>query len=213
MARGRADGPRSSLSDTSSAIGLSSFESGRSRLSPTALMESRPPNPLGCAMSAPPDHDAACPFCRNLAGNPRSAFVNQSDTVSAFVNPRQYRPGALLVIPNRHVVTVFRHDGRRVSAVAVHAQRLARADAPTRHWCNSTNSASSSHFGVWLRCQAHCPSVSDSIRVKSTRRPVLLSGLKAKMRIAATRRTRLTRTGGGAFTVFHRCLAQGTVGR
>lgn len=78
-------------------------------------------------MSAPPHYDAACPFCRNLAGNPRCAFVSQSDTVSAFVNPRQYRPGALLVIPNRHVVTVFDMTAAEWSAVAVHARRLAAA--------------------------------------------------------------------------------------
>ena len=78
-------------------------------------------------MSAPPDYDPACPFCRNLAGNPRCAFVSQSDTVSAFVNPRQYRPGALLVIPNRHVVTVFDMTPPEWSAVAIEAQRLAAA--------------------------------------------------------------------------------------
>lgn len=78
-------------------------------------------------MSAPPDHDPACPFCRNLAGNPRCAFLSQSDTVSAFVNPRQYRPGALLVIPNRHVVTVFDMTAAEWSAVAIEAKRLAAA--------------------------------------------------------------------------------------
>ena len=68
-------------------------------------------------MNALPDHDPACPFCRNLAGNPRCAFVSQSDIVSSFVNPRQYRPGALLVIPNRHVVTVFDMTAAEWSAV------------------------------------------------------------------------------------------------
>ena len=78
-------------------------------------------------MNARPDHDPACPFCRNLAGNPRCAFVSQSDIVSSFVNPRQYRPGALLVIPNRHVVTVFDMTTAEWSAVAIEAQRLAAA--------------------------------------------------------------------------------------
>ena len=78
-------------------------------------------------MNARPDHDPACPFCRNLAGNPRCAFVSQSDIVSSFVNPRQYRPGALLVIPNRHVVTVFDMTAAEWSAVAIEAQRLAGA--------------------------------------------------------------------------------------
>ena len=78
-------------------------------------------------MNALPNHDPACPFCRNLAGNPRCAFVSQSDTVSAFVNPRQYRPGALLVIPSRHIVTVFDMTAAEWSAVAIEAQRLAAA--------------------------------------------------------------------------------------
>ena len=95
---------------------------------PGDALESPPLNPpLRRAMNAPPDYDAACPFCRNLAGNPRCAFVSQSDTVSAFVNPRQYRPGALLVIPNRHALTVFDMTPAEWSAVAIEAQRLAVA--------------------------------------------------------------------------------------
>ena len=79
-------------------------------------------------MEAPvPDTDPACPFCRNLAGNPRCAFVSRSDKVSSFVNPRQYRPGATLVIPNRHVATVFDMTSEEWSAVALHAQRIAVA--------------------------------------------------------------------------------------
>ncbi|MCY4014899.1 MAG: HIT family protein [Gammaproteobacteria bacterium] len=81
-------------------------------------------------MNVPPDrdHDPACPFCRNLSGaNPRCAFVSQSDGVSSFVNPRQYRPGATLVIPDRHVATIFDMTPDEWSAVTVHAQRIAVA--------------------------------------------------------------------------------------
>ena len=87
-------------------------------------------------MEAPAaDFDPACPFCRNLAGNPRCAFVGKSDGVSSFINPRQYRPGAMLVVPNRHVATVFDMTPKEWSAVAVHARQVAVAacaafDAP-----------------------------------------------------------------------------------
>ena len=71
--------------------------------------------------------DSKCPFCQNLAGNPRCAFVSRSDGVSSFVNPRQYRPGATLVIPNRHVETVFDMTPEEWAAVTVHAKQVAAA--------------------------------------------------------------------------------------
>ena len=71
--------------------------------------------------------DPSCPFCQNLAGNPRCAFVSRLDGVSSFVNPRQYRLGATLVIPNRHVATVFDMTSEEWAAVQMHAQQVALA--------------------------------------------------------------------------------------
>lgn len=70
---------------------------------------------------------AKCPFCENLADSRRSAFVTRLDGVSSFVNPRQYRPGATLVIPNRHVATVFDMTPEEWAAVCVHARQVAAA--------------------------------------------------------------------------------------
>ena len=79
-------------------------------------------------MKPRPDADPTCPFCQNLAGaNPRCAFVRRSESVSSFVNPRQYRAGATLVIPNRHVATIFDMTPEEWSAVTVHAQQIAAA--------------------------------------------------------------------------------------
>ena len=74
-----------------------------------------------------PGADPGCPFCQNLSGNRRCAFVSRLDGVSSFVNPRQYRPGAMLVIPNRHVATVFDMTPEEWAAVTVHAQGVAVA--------------------------------------------------------------------------------------
>ena len=74
-----------------------------------------------------PGSDPGCPFCQNLSGNRRCAFVSRSDGVSSFVNPRQYRPGATLVIPNLHVATVFDMTSEEWTAVTVHAQLVAAA--------------------------------------------------------------------------------------
>ncbi|MCY3622446.1 MAG: HIT family protein [Gammaproteobacteria bacterium] len=74
-----------------------------------------------------PGSDPGCPFCQNLAGDRRCAFVSRLDRVSSFVNPRQYRPGATLVIPDRHVATVFDMTSDEWAAVTVHAKRVAAA--------------------------------------------------------------------------------------
>ena len=74
-----------------------------------------------------PHSDPECPFCQNLAGHRQCAFVSRSETVSSFVNPRQYRPGATLVIPNRHAETVFDVTPEEWRAVMTHAQQIAAA--------------------------------------------------------------------------------------
>ena len=73
------------------------------------------------------DFDPTCPFCQNLAGSRPCAFVRRLDGVSSFVNPRQYRLGGTLVIPNRHVATVFDMTPEEWAAVQMHAQQVAVA--------------------------------------------------------------------------------------
>ena len=68
-----------------------------------------------------------CPFCEYLAGRAECAFVSRGDSVSTFVNLRQYERGALLVVPNRHAPTVLDLSAAELSAVHVEAVRVGRA--------------------------------------------------------------------------------------
>ena len=70
-----------------------------------------------------------CPFCENLAGRKECAVVEALDTSIAFVNPRQYRPGATLVIPRRHAETLFDLQVSETADLARHVQRVAAAVA------------------------------------------------------------------------------------
>lgn len=69
----------------------------------------------------------SCPFCEYLSGERPCAFVAREADASAFVNPTQYGHGALLVIPNRHVVTQLDASDDDVRAVASLVRRVARA--------------------------------------------------------------------------------------
>ena len=68
-----------------------------------------------------------CPFCEYLAGRAECAFVSRGETVSTFVNLRQYERGALLVVPNRHAATAFDLSAAELGAVHVEAVRMGRA--------------------------------------------------------------------------------------
>ncbi len=68
-----------------------------------------------------------CPFCGNLDGSFKCAFVLRDRRVSAFVNPRQYERGALLVIPNRHVATLLDLNEDETAAIGNTTRLLARA--------------------------------------------------------------------------------------
>ena len=43
-----------------------------------------------------------CPFCRNIAGEVETAVVVDDGETYAFVNPRMFGLGHVLVIPKRH---------------------------------------------------------------------------------------------------------------
>jgi histidine triad (HIT) family protein len=80
---------------------------------------------------APPDYD--CPFCAFVRGedrppwNLRQDIVWQDDETTAWMNPRWWEnnPGNVLVIPNRHVESIFELDGPLAGAVHETARRIA----------------------------------------------------------------------------------------
>lgn len=68
-----------------------------------------------------------CPFCEYLAGCAEWVVVRRAAGLVAFVNPRQYERGALLVIPDEHVPTLLELSPQSLSALALEAQALAAA--------------------------------------------------------------------------------------
>jgi histidine triad (HIT) family protein len=66
-----------------------------------------------------------CPFCENIAGRAACAVIEELDSSLAFVNPRQYRAGAALVIPRRHAATLLDLHLSEVADLARHVQRVA----------------------------------------------------------------------------------------
>ncbi|MEM7128856.1 MAG: HIT family protein [Chloroflexota bacterium] len=74
----------------------------------------------------PPERDP-CPFCSNIQGTNRCAFVYRANGISSFVNPRQYERGGLLIIPDRHAATILELDQETMAELYVHVQHVARA--------------------------------------------------------------------------------------
>ena len=70
-----------------------------------------------------------CPFCENVAGRHPCAIVEESPTMLAFINPRQFTRGTTLVIPKRHVPTVLDLSDDEAALVMQHVRRLAQAIA------------------------------------------------------------------------------------
>ena len=68
-----------------------------------------------------------CAFCRYLEGQSQAAVVEELDDTLAFLNPRQYGIGAMLVIPKRHAPTVLDLAPDEAAAVTRHVHRLADA--------------------------------------------------------------------------------------
>src|SRR5438132_14071358 len=68
-----------------------------------------------------------CAFCRYIEGQGQAAVVEELDDTLAFLNPRQYGIGAMLVIPKRHAPTVLDLEATEATAVMRHVHRLAQA--------------------------------------------------------------------------------------
>jgi histidine triad (HIT) family protein len=72
-------------------------------------------------------HPERCAFCRYIEGQGEAAVVEELADTLAFLNPRQYGIGAMLVIPKRHAPTVLDLDAVEAAAVMRHVHRLAQA--------------------------------------------------------------------------------------
>jgi len=72
-------------------------------------------------------HPERCAFCRYIEGQGEAAVVEELEDTLAFLNPRQYGIGAMLVIPKRHAPTVLDLDALEATAVMRHVHRLAQA--------------------------------------------------------------------------------------
>jgi histidine triad (HIT) family protein len=72
-------------------------------------------------------HPERCAFCRYIEGQGEAAVVEDLADTLAFLNPRQYGIGAMLVIPKRHAPTVLDLDPTEATAVMRHVHRLVQA--------------------------------------------------------------------------------------
>lgn len=80
-------------------------------------------------MPSPPAESSAddCAFCAILAGTLSASFVHEDDQVVAFMDLRQAVPGHVLVVPRRHVETLFELDEDTAAQLMRVAVRIARA--------------------------------------------------------------------------------------
>jgi histidine triad (HIT) family protein len=86
---------------------------------------------------APPDYD--CPFCAFVRGEERPPWnllddvVWRDDGTTAWMNARWWarNPGNVIVVPNRHVESLFELDGRQAAAVHETTRRIALAMTST----------------------------------------------------------------------------------
>lgn len=80
-------------------------------------------------MPSPPAEPTAdgCAFCAILAGTLPASLVHDDDSVVAFMDLRQAVPGHVLVVPRRHVETVFDLDEDTAAQLMRIAVRIARA--------------------------------------------------------------------------------------
>ena len=68
-----------------------------------------------------------CVFCRMLAGAAPASFVHRDQHVAAFVDLRQAVDGHVLIVPNRHVETLYELDEDTAGQLMALAVRVARA--------------------------------------------------------------------------------------
>ena len=80
-------------------------------------------------MPSPPAEPTAdgCAFCAILAGTLPASLVHEDDQAIAFMDLRQAVPGHVLVVPRRHVETVFDLDEDTAAQLMRIAVRIARA--------------------------------------------------------------------------------------
>lgn len=80
-------------------------------------------------MPSPPAESSAdgCAFCAILAGTLPASRVHEDDQVVAFMDLRQAVPGHVLVVPRRHVETLFELDEDTAAQLMRVAVRIARA--------------------------------------------------------------------------------------
>ncbi|QWP76806.1 HIT domain-containing protein [Lysobacter sp. K5869] len=71
--------------------------------------------------------DIRCVFCDLLAGRAPASFVHRDEHLSAFVDLRQAVDGHVLIVPNRHVETLFDLDEDTAGRMMALAVRVARA--------------------------------------------------------------------------------------
>lgn len=68
-----------------------------------------------------------CVFCRIVADRSKAAIVHEDGATLAFMDPRQANEGHLLVIPKRHVETVWDLDEETAAELFRVVPRIARA--------------------------------------------------------------------------------------
>lgn len=80
-------------------------------------------------MPSPPAETTAdsCAFCAILAGKLPASLVHEDNHVIAFMDLRQAVPGHVLVVPRRHVETLFNLDEDAAAHLMRVAVRIARA--------------------------------------------------------------------------------------
>ncbi len=76
-----------------------------------------------------PQHERGCPFCRNIEGWTEAVVVENLAESFAFLNPRQFGRGHVLVIPKRHAPTVLDLTSAEAVAIMRQVHRLAAAIA------------------------------------------------------------------------------------
>ena len=73
-----------------------------------------------------PTHEQ-CPFCGFSSGARQSAVVEDLPETFAFLNPRQFGRGHVLVIPKRHAPTILDLQLDEAQAIMRHIYRIAAA--------------------------------------------------------------------------------------
>jgi histidine triad (HIT) family protein len=70
---------------------------------------------------------AECVFCEIMVGRTPGDIVHQDDLTAAFIDPRQYNPGHVLVVPRRHVNDIRQLDPMSGAALMSTLIKIARA--------------------------------------------------------------------------------------